>query len=107
MKQITHKEATAYALRNKIRLADEMKFCQEFWIIANAPKIARIESGRCDKTHFGDYPHGWKKAMIVHCGKEAERNIVDEFISDNCDIIDGALWLNKWSVICDSETTTP
>jgi hypothetical protein len=106
MKQITHKEAEKLALADPRDLKFEIECCQAEWIAANSRYIAEIETKRTDKTHWGEYPKGWKSAMLKDSKEKAKSDIVSRFIARKCREIDGALWLNDWQMICEMEKPT-
>ena len=101
MKQISRKAAEALALKNAARgaLAREEEFFASQWLKENARHVAAIETGRVDKTFFGEFPKGWRAAMKADAKTKAREYIVESFIREKCASIDDALWLNDWQLI--------
>ena len=99
MKQITLADAKKLALENKIALMREISYCSSDWIRENSYKIAEIETKRADKTYFGLWQKGWKKAMIKEATDVAEKKLLDDFTKKECFILDGVIWLNNLQII--------
>ena len=102
MKQITQKQAEKIAWC-PLDLKFEIECCQAEWIASNARYIAEIETKRADKTYWGEYPKGWKSAMLKQSEKTAKSNLLTRFISRKCREIDGAFWMSAWQLICEIE----
>lgn len=106
MKQITHREAEKLALADPRNLKFEIECCQAEWIAKNSRHIAEIETKRTDKTYWGEYPKGWKSAMLKDSKEKAKSDILRRFLANKCREIDGVLWLNDWQMICEMEKPT-
>ena len=101
MKQISPKIAEALAIKGATpgEISREEEFFASQWLKENARHVAAIETGRVDKTYFGEFPKGWRAAMKSQARAKAREYIVEEFIREKCALIDGALWLNDWQLI--------
>jgi hypothetical protein len=99
MKQINHAQVLKLATENKMRLNDEIKYCQAEWIRDNARHIADIETKRADKTLYGEWPKGWRKEMLVASIRAAKSNLVERFLRDECKQLNGVIWLANWQII--------
>ena len=105
MKQITIKQAESLAFAGG-SLEYETKLCQGDWIRVNADRIADIEMKRCDKTLWGTFPNGWKKQMVKGAKMMAKKNLLERFLRDECEQLDGAIWLGNITMIEQIERQT-
>jgi hypothetical protein len=103
MKQITYEKAEQLALKNPYELSFEIDCCETEWVANNARAIASIESKRRDKTNGGEWLKGWKHEMKRASAVQAKADLVRKFISQKCVVMEGALWLNDWQLICELE----
>jgi hypothetical protein len=99
MKQISLADAQELACSDTGRLNDEIRYCQADWSVANARYIGDIEAKRCDKTFYGSWKGGWKKQMRLDARTRANKELLNEFLRENCTTIDGAIWLNNPTII--------
>ena len=103
MKQISPKTAEKLALQDETKLKYEMQYEQHDWIVKNAKYIADIETKRCDKTLFGEWPKGWKAQMLKDSSEAAKSALLSRFLRDECELLDGAIWLGNWQMIQELE----
>ena len=103
MKQISPKTAEKLALQDETKLKYEMQYEQHDWIVKNAKYIADIETKRCDKTLFGEWPKGWKAQMLKDSAETAKAALLSRFLRDECNQLDGVIWLGNWQMIKELE----
>jgi hypothetical protein len=106
MKQISQATAEKLAARNKSDVTTETRYAIEDWLTTNARYIADIETGRANKTLYGDWPKGWKTQMLSDAKTTAKSRLVERFIRDHCKVLDGVIWLGDWQLITELETKT-
>ncbi len=99
MKQLTQKQILELATKDSARLKTEIRYCMSDWLKANAAKVVSIEAGYTNKTHFGEFPKGWKSEMKRWAKEDAVRILTEAFIKDKCFVLDGATWLGDWQMI--------
>jgi len=99
MKQISTAQARILAYSDPSELRREERYCQGDWIKENAYHIAEIETKYLPKTFYGGWPKGWKHAMKIEAKARAEKNILDQFITRECLLLDGVIWLSNLSLI--------
>jgi len=103
MKQISMETARKLALQNELKLRLEIEYEQDGWISTNSKYIADIETKRCDKTLFGEWPKGWKAQMLKDSSEAAKAALLSRFLRDECKLLDGAIWLGNWQMIQELE----
>jgi hypothetical protein len=99
MKQITTKQLQSLALADKAEVKRWTEYSITDWIAANAQHIGWIETGRADKTLFGEWPKGWKAEMKRASAEKARLDLIEKFKRQHILEMDGALWLNNWELI--------
>ena len=104
MKQISQATAERLATRKKSDVTTETRYAIEDWLTANARYVADIETGRANKTLYGDWPKGWKAQMLSDAKTTAKARLVERFIWDHCKVLDGVIWLGDWQLIIELET---
>lgn len=105
MKQITQKQMEQIALRDESYLSAILDYHVSDWIKENAFRIGAMETGKADKTYFGEYPKGWRSAMKADATQSARAEIIAKFKAENVLELDGALWLRDWTLIQQLEGT--
>jgi hypothetical protein len=99
MKQISKSTAEKLAMRNKSDVARETRYAIVDWLTANAHTIADVETGRANKTLYGEWPKGWKAQMMQDAKETAKMRLVERFLADHCKVLDGVIWLGDWQMI--------
>ena len=99
MKQITTKQLESLALADKAEVARWTEYSVSDWIVENARFIGMIETGKADKTLFGEWPKGWKVEMKRAAKEKARLDLIAKFKRQHILEMDGALWLNNWELI--------
>lgn len=92
MIQITEKKAEDAAIK-AYGLGSFMMTALQKWIAENRHRVALgIDSG--SKTCLGEYPGGWKKAMMVEAEAAARAAVKEHYIRKCGMRIDGAIWID-------------
>ena len=99
MKQITVKQLEKLALADTREIERWTEYSAIDWIKDNAQHITWIETGKADKTLFGEWPKGWKAEMKRAAKEKAKSDLIDKFKRHHIMEMDGALWLNSWEHI--------
>jgi hypothetical protein len=99
MKQISQKQMEAMALADKRGYEQALEWCIVDWLRKNAEYVAAIETGRSNKTLYGEWPKGWKAEMMREAKVAARAAVVSKFKLAHILELDGALWLRDWQMI--------
>jgi hypothetical protein len=99
MKQITRNQLEKMALADKREVERWTEYSAADWLKENARHVAGIETGRMDKTLYGEWPKGWKAEMKRAASEKARADLIERFRREHVFELDGALWLRSMDLI--------